>query len=82
MRVRIKLLAAAEMPPGFDQFGEREMDLPAGASLADAMADISLPAEETYTSLVGGQAVQADERAGHALSDGDEVTLLPAIQGG
>jgi len=82
MRVRVKLLAAATMPAGFDEYGEREFDLPAGASVADVMAGISLPAEETYTSLVSGQAVQPEARAGHALSDGDEVTLLPAIQGG
>ena len=82
MKVKVKLLAAAVMPAGFDEFGERQLDLPAGASLADVMAAISLPAEEVYTALVGGQAVQPDARAGHTLSDGDEITLLPAIQGG
>ena len=44
--------------------------------------EIELPKEESYTSLVDGQPVVPDDRAGHALSDGDEITLLPAIQGG
>ncbi len=83
MKVRVKLLSpAGAMPAGFDEYGEAKMDVPAGASLADVMAKISLPKEEAYTSLVGGQAVVPDERAGYALADGDEVTLLPAIQGG
>ena len=83
MKVRVKLLSpAGGMPAGFDEYGEAEMDVPAGTSLADVMDRISLPKEEAYTSLVSGQAVVPDDRAGHALSDGDEVTLLPAIQGG
>ena len=83
MRVRVKLLSpAGDMPKGFDPFGEAEMDLAAGTTLADIMGRIDLPKEESYTSLVDGQPVVPEDRAGHALHDGDEITLLPAIQGG
>ena len=83
MKVRVKLLSpAGDMPKGFDPFGEAEMDLAAGTTLADVMGRIDLPKEETYTSLVDGQPVVPEDRAGHALHDGDEITLLPAIQGG
>lgn len=83
MKVRVKLLSpAGDMPKGFDEFGEAEMDVPAGATLAAVMERINLPREEAYTSLVSGQSIVPDDRAGFALSDGDEVTLLPAIQGG
>ena len=83
MKVRVKLLSpAGDMPKGFDPFGEAEMDLAAGATLADIMGRIELPQEESYTSLVDGQPVVPDDRAGYTLSDGDEITLLPAIQGG
>jgi len=83
MKVRVKLLSpAGAMPAGFDEFGESEMDVPAGTTVAQIMERINLPAEESYASLVGGQAVSPDDRAGHVLSDGDDLTLLPAIQGG
>ena len=83
MKVRVKLLSpSGDMPKGFDPFGEAEMDLAAGATVADIMSQIDLPKEESYTSLVDGQPVVPDHRAGHALHDGDEITLLPAIQGG
>lgn len=83
MKVRIKLLSpAGAMPAGFDEYGEAEFDMPAGATLSQVMDRIALPKEESYTSLVGGQSVVPDDRAGYVLSGGDEVTLLPAIQGG
>ena len=83
MIVRVKLLSpAGDMPKGFDPFGEAEMDLAAGTTLADIMGRIDLPKEESYTSLVDGQPILPDDRASHALRDGDEITLLPAIQGG
>ena len=83
MKVRVKLLSpAGDVPKGFDSFGEAELDVAAGATVADIMGQIELPKEESYTSLVDGQPVVPDDRAGHPLSDGDEITLLPAIQGG
>ena len=83
MKVRVKLLSpAGDVPKGFDSFGEVELDVAGGATVADIMGQIELPKEESYTSLVDGQPVVPDDRAGHALSDGDEITLLPAIQGG
>jgi len=83
MKVTVKLLSmAGDPPPGFDDFGERELNLGAGANVADAVAMVQLPAEEAYTTIVNGTAVPIEARAGHALAEGDEITLFPAIQGG
>ena len=83
MKVPVKLLSpAGDVPKGFDSFGESEMDVATGTTVADIMGQIELPKEEFYTSLVDGQPVVPEDRAGHALHDGDEITLLPAIQGG
>jgi sulfur carrier protein ThiS len=83
MKIKIKLLSmAGDPPPGFDAFGERDLDMAAGTSVADAVATVSLPKEESYTTIVNGEAVPVDARAGHKLAEGDEVTLFPAIQGG
>lgn len=83
MKVTVKLLSMAGDPPaGFDEFGECALDLASGASVADVVATISLPKEESYTTIVNGEAVPIDARAEHKLNDNDEVTLFPAIQGG
>ena len=58
------------------------MDLPVDATLANIMGRIKLPREESYISLVYGQSIVPDDRAGHAISDGDEITSVPAIQNG
>jgi sulfur carrier protein ThiS len=83
MKVNVKLLSMASgPPPGFDEFGERAVELAIGATVADVVATISLPKEESYTTIINGEAVPVDARAGRKLADGDEVTLFPAIQGG
>ncbi|MBT6096325.1 MAG: MoaD/ThiS family protein [Rhodospirillaceae bacterium] len=83
MKVKIKLLSmAGGPPPGFDEFGERTVDAASATNVADVVASLSLPSEESYTTIVNGEAVPVDARAGHVLSDGDEITLFPAIQGG
>ena len=65
MKVRVKLLSpAGDMPRGFDPFGEAEKDLATGATVADVIGQIELPKEESYTSLVNGQPVTPDDRAG------------------
>ena len=55
------------------------MDVATGTTVADIMGQIELPKEEFYSSLVNGQPVVTDDHAGHALSDGNEIILLPAI---
>ena len=83
MKVRVKPLSpAGDVLGGFVSFGEAELDMVAGSTVADIKDQIELSKEEPYASLVDGQHIVPDDRAGHALSDGDEITLLPAIQGG
>jgi sulfur carrier protein ThiS len=80
VRVTVRLLNASDRPPEFDASGTRQMDLPAGATLADVMAQITLAG--VYISLVNDQVVQQADRATHTLLEADKITLLPALQGG
>jgi thiamine biosynthesis protein ThiS len=83
MKVRFKLLSMAGPPPaGFDEFGENTLDLGPGTSVADAVAALKLSSQESYTTILNGEAVPPGARAGQKLADGDEITLFPAIQGG
>jgi len=83
MRLDVKLLSpAGEMPTGFDDFGDREMDVPAGATVASLVDGLNLPAEEAYMTIINGESVPLSERADRHLTDGDEVVLFPALQGG
>jgi sulfur carrier protein ThiS len=83
MKIKVKILSmVGDPPPGFDPFGERDLDVGTGTNVADVVATISLPREESYTTIVNGEAVSVDARAAHTLADGDEITLFPAIQGG
>ena len=44
MKVHVKLLSpAGNVPKGFDSFGEAELDVAAGATVADVMGQIELP---------------------------------------
>lgn len=83
MRIAVKLLSpAGEMPAGFDEFGDRDMDVPENATVASVVDGLKLPAEESYTTIINGESVPLSERGGRHLADGDEVVLFPAIQGG
>jgi len=81
--MRVKVLAFASLA---QRLGEREMvvELPDGATVADALADV----ESRHTALrearVGlSTAVNlAYVRADHVLRDGDELALIPPVSGG
>jgi sulfur carrier protein len=55
--------------------------LPAGSTLADAVAANGQPAQ-SFATAVNGEFVARDARAGTLLSDGDAVFTFQAITGG
>jgi sulfur carrier protein len=56
-------------------------DMPAGSTLADALAASSQPAA-SFASAINGEFVARDARASTPLSDGDAVFTFQAITGG
>ena len=76
MRVTVRLFAGLRERAGF---GEREVELPAGATVAEAWDALSLG--EAPQGLL--YAVNRDYAAvDRTLEDGDEVALIPPVSGG
>ncbi len=62
---------------GGDGPGGIRLELPGGATVFEAMQRLGLSALELHAAVNGESAADAT-----VLRDGDEVTLIPAIQGG
>ena len=85
MKITVKLIAMDPFaPPGFDAAGVGAFTLAEGASLEDLVTALALPdgVGEAYMTLLNEGAVPISGRNAVALSDGDEVTVFPAIKGG
>lgn len=83
MKVAVELISYEGPPPavcGTD--GRGALDLAAGASVADAVRALGLAADDSMMTLVNGDAVPLGARTGHALAEGDVLTLFPPIKGG
>lgn len=63
------------------QLGEEARELPAGSTLADAVALLG-HAPEAVTTAVNGEFVVRVARAARRLQDGDQVLLFQPIVGG
>jgi molybdopterin converting factor small subunit len=79
MRLRVKLFAflarfRGNLPAGTPF----EVELPDGATLADLLRLLQVPAQEVKMTFVNGLA-QAED---WPLKDGDEVGVFPPIAGG
>lgn len=64
----------ARLAHGNDQI---RLDLPGGATVFEAMRRLGVSSLELHAAVNGESAADAT-----VLHDGDEVTLIPAIQGG
>lgn len=67
---------------GLGSNGIGDIPMKDGASLADAMRTIGLPAEQPFMTLVNGEPVALENRAARALADGDQIVVFPPIEGG
>lgn len=75
MLVTVKyLFGLARGPAGCD---EMRLELPRGATVFEAMQHLGVSSLELHAAVNGESAADAT-----VLHDGDEVTLIPAIQGG
>ena len=60
-----------------------EAELPAGSTLAEAVAAVGAPAEgRGIAAAVDGEVVPRDQWTGMALSEGQRVEVVQAVQGG
>jgi sulfur carrier protein ThiS len=61
---------------------ERKMDLPTGATVADALARLGLENPDSHATLLNDESIPAGTRAGTPLKANDIVTVFPPIHGG
>ena len=79
MRVYVKLFATLRRYVENAGYGVPfEVDLPEGATIADLIHHLNLPAEEVKLAFVNARARPEDWR----LEPGDEVGIFPPVGGG
>jgi molybdopterin synthase sulfur carrier subunit len=79
MRVHVKLFATlVRYGPGVTAGIPFNLDLPDGATIADLVAQLVIPAEVVKVTFVNGR-MQTPE---YPLSQDDEVGIFPPIGGG
>ena len=59
-----------------------EVELPEGASVADAVAALGIPPEQVGLVSVDGQAVSKARRDNTTLDDGNEMVVMAPLTGG
>ncbi len=79
MRVGVKLFASLKQYlPGHKLGTPTEVELPAGATLADLVRQLNLPQAEVKVALVNARA----QPLSYVLQPDDEVGIFPPIGGG
>jgi molybdopterin converting factor small subunit len=79
MRVHVKLFATLRRYVDGAAYGVPfEVDLPEGATIADLIRQLNLPAEEVKVAFVNARARPEDWR----LEPDDEVGIFPPVGGG
>jgi len=83
VKIPVRLISIdGRPPPGFDADGAGTVEAADGASVAEVLAGLGLPADEDYAALVNGEPVAAAERSKRRLGPGDSLTVFPPIKGG
>ena len=84
MKITFKLYATLTdyLPAEARSSNRVELELPAEASIADAIAPYGLPMKLVHLVLVNGVYVAPEERASRVLKDGDVLAIWPPIAGG
>jgi molybdopterin converting factor subunit 1 len=77
VRIRVRLFAAYREQVGRS---EVELDLPAGAHVSDVWGALALAGDEPSSLAFAVNRAYADRE--QALSEGDEVALIPPVSGG
>jgi len=84
MRITFKLYALlTDYLPSEARVGNAmPLDLPEGSTILQAIEPFHLPARLVKLVLVNGVYVAPEQRAEHALKDGDVLAIWPPVAGG
>jgi len=79
MIVRVKLNASLRkfLPPGVPE-NVTQIDLPDGATVADAIDSLGIPRDHARIAVSGAEQLEMSS----GLRDGQEVSLFPPLAGG
>lgn len=84
MQVTLKLFASLTeyLPPESRYTNITTLDLAPGTSIAQVVETYKLPPKWVHLVLVNGVYVASENRATHALVEGDVLAIWPPIAGG
>ena len=84
MSVSLRLYAslADHLPPEARRTHRLLLDLPAGTTVADVIAQQNLPPRMCHLVLVNGVFVAPGDRATRVLAADDELAIWPPVAGG
>jgi sulfur carrier protein ThiS len=83
MKVTLKLYATLrDYLPADGDGTQTVLELPEHASVADALAQLSVPISQAHIVLINNRQVRRTEVPERRLHDGEEVAVFPAIGGG
>jgi thiamine biosynthesis protein ThiS len=69
------------LPAGSEK-NRASLEVEAGTTASDVMAQLGFPAERTYLVILNGTAIPKAERETRALAEDDELAILPPLKGG
>jgi sulfur carrier protein ThiS len=83
MKITVKAtgLLAKHLPAGGSTQGA-ELEVAEGATPADVIAQLGMPAEGSYLVALNGALVPKAQRAARPLAEHDTLTLMPPLRGG
>ncbi len=84
MKITFKLFAMlTDFLPATARAGNvMELEVPAGATIAQVLEQFALPPKLVHLVLVNGTYVAPEARGTHALREGDTLAIWPPIAGG
>ena len=83
--MRIKVRTAGNLgrylPSGSAQ-NQAALEVAEGATPADVIAQLGMPADGSYLVVLNGKGVAKAERADRRLAENDDLAIMPPLRGG